>query len=110
MIITAIHALVFCPIQQTQEVSAHCAPGVVFPQRPVETSVTQMCGLPSWSPQLHREHRGPSDRCQGGMRRASWRKGHLSYNRRDEETLANTREERGVLGQRAWAEFGVAAV
>lgn len=52
----------------------------------------------------HRAHRDPSERCQGGIRRASWRR---------EKMLSQRRERGACLGQkepqvgRAWAETSI---
>lgn len=87
IIVTAIHALIFCSVLQMQEVSANCVPSMMShppATRPVETVMTQSNVLPTlMEPTVdHRGHRDPSEGCQDGTRRTS---------RRDEEILGKRR-------------------
>lgn len=45
IIVTAIHVLIFCPVQQRPEVSAHCVPAVLL--GPGETAMTESDVLPT---------------------------------------------------------------
>lgn len=84
IIVTAIHALIFCSAQQMQKCPLCAKHDVPSPPRPVETVATQSIVLPTrMEPTVdHRVYRDPSEECQDGTRRASWREEEILGKRR----------------------------